>query len=169
MGGKRGQICYQEINTFQHCLMQWQNNNNNKIPLVTSKRCPHFIVFLFPKMNTTVKIHRAQRIHICSTRHTLDKLDMDNSTQRLNPCGSPTTQRVPVDQMVSKVVQRCPIPCSRCWPVSFSSYRHSKGESQSKRRFSSSCQLTDSSWCTPSWLHKVLLLRHWKLDQAFSF
>lgn len=51
-------------------------------------------LYFFPKMNTTVKIHRAQRIHICSTRYTLYKLDMYNSTECLNPCGSPTTKSV---------------------------------------------------------------------------
>lgn len=149
--------------------MQWQKQKK-KVPLVTSKRCPHFIIFFFPKMNTTVKIHRAQRVHVCSTRHTLYKLDMENSTERLNPRGSPTTKCVPEDETGSEVVQRGSVPRGRCRPVRFGSYRHSKEESQSKRRFRPSCRLAASAWCTPSCLRKVFLLRYWKLDpNPFSF
>jgi len=84
--------------------------NGKKFPLVTSKMCPQFI--FFPKLNTTVKIHRAQRIHICSSRYTLYKLDRYNSTECLNPRGSPTTKSVPVDETVrarGDLVERCSV------------------------------------------------------------
>lgn len=78
------------IKRLIHFSIAWCNGKNKKkVPLVTSKRCPHFIYLFFPKMNTTVKIHRAQRVHVCSTRHTLYKLDMENSTERLNPAVLP--------------------------------------------------------------------------------
>lgn len=77
------------IESLIHFSIVWCNGK--KFPLVTSKTCPQFI--FFPKLNTTVKIHRAQRIHICSTRYTLYKLDMYNSTECLNPRGSPTTKK----------------------------------------------------------------------------
>lgn len=77
------------IESLIHFSIVWCNGK--KFPLVTSKTCPQFI--FFPKLNTTVKIHRAQRIHICSTRYTLYKLDMYNSTECLNPPGSPPTKK----------------------------------------------------------------------------
>lgn len=60
-----------------------------KFPLLPAKGAHTLFFFFFPKMNTTVKIHRAQRVHVCSTRHTLYKLDMENSTERLNPAVLP--------------------------------------------------------------------------------
>lgn len=99
------------IKRLIHFSIAWCNGKNKKkVPLVTSKRCPHFIYLFFPKMNTTVKIHRAQRVHVCSTRHTLYKLDMENSTERLNPRGSPTTKCVPADKTGSEVLQRGSVP-----------------------------------------------------------
>lgn len=79
-------------------------------------------IYFFPKLNTTVKIHRAQRIHICSTRYTLYKLDMYNSTECLNPRGSPTTKSVSMDKIVrarEERVERCSILHSGCSPVHF--------------------------------------------------
>lgn len=67
--------------------MQWQKQKKSS-PCYQQK-VPTLYYFFFPKMNTTVKIHRAQRVHVCSTRHTLYKLDMENSTERLNPAVLP--------------------------------------------------------------------------------
>lgn len=88
-------------------------------PLLPAKRVHNLF---FPKLNTTVKIHRAQRIHICSTRYTLYKLDMYNSTECLNPRGSPTTKSVSVDKIVrarEELVEWCSILHSGCSPVHF--------------------------------------------------
>lgn len=115
--------------------MQWQKN----FPLLPAKRVH---TLFFPKMNTTVKIHRAQRIHICSTRYTLYKLDMYNSTECLNPCGSPTTKRGSNGQDCESERRRRAavfVQDGRPRPVHFSSYRHSKDENQSKGRIRLSC------------------------------
>ncbi|KAH1184718.1 hypothetical protein KIL84_012659 [Mauremys mutica] len=60
--------------------------SGNLFPLLPPKRVHSLI---FPKMNTTVQIHRAQKIHICSTHYTLYKLDTYNSTECLSPHSPP--------------------------------------------------------------------------------
>lgn len=76
--GKRVWVCYQEFNIFQHRLMQWQKISPCYQQNVST-------IYFFPKLNTTVKIHRAQRIHICSTHYTLYKLDRYNLQNASTP------------------------------------------------------------------------------------
>lgn len=114
MGGEEGSgLLSRVFNTFQHRLMQWQKISPCYQQNVST-------IYFFPKLNTTVKVHRAQRIHICSTRYTLYKLDMYNSTECLNPRGSPATQSVSMDEAVrasEEPVGRRSFPHGRGAPV----------------------------------------------------
>lgn len=163
-GRRRGQVCYREFN-ISYTSASSDAMAKKKFPLVTSKTCPPFISFFFlfvfffsPKLNTTVKIHRAQRIHICSTRYTLYKLDREKSTERLSAVAPPARGR-------------CCHPAQRMGPLLRAQWGH-----ESKQGGDSDYPARLFPFAIPfhggvlqAWLGEVFLLQQWEFEEPFFF